>query len=403
MLISKVIFYVTLVFSVMSCFPISSIGEEPKGDIGSLVNANTSFALDLYSKLKEEEGNLFFSPYSISTALAMTYGGARGNTAKQMAEVLHFTMGQEQLHPTFTDLEAVLQDVQKEGKVQLYIANSLWPQKDYPFRQQYLSLIQKHYGSSVTPVDFVKATEEARRIINTWVADETKKKITDLIRKGDLDPLTVLVLVNAIYFKGNWAIQFDPELTEIADFTLPGGGKKQVPMMHQRGTYGYRELDGLQVLELPYEGEQLSMCILLPRNPNGLSKLENSLSPEKVDSWLSDPLKVTARIFLPKFKIAWGTVELNKPLMALGIRDAFIGGKADFSGMDGTMNLFIDLVLHKAFVEVNEEGTEAAAATAVIMKKRAARIFRADHPFMFMIRDNATGSILFLGRVVDPS
>jgi len=382
-----------------------ALAEEQSADLKSIVEGNTAFALDLYSVLKKEKGNLFFSPYSISAALAMTYGGTRGNTAEEMEKALHFTLGAKKTHPAFAEIDATLSEVQKKGKVQLHVANSLWPQRDYPFLPEYLTLTKQHYGVSVTPVDYVKATEKARKIINKWVEDETKKKIKDLIRQGDLDPLTVLVLVNAIYFKGNWENQFDSDYTTESDFTLFNGKKKQVSMMYQKGIFGYRELKDVQVLELPYVGKQLSMFIILPRNARGLRNIENNLTEGNLRSWISRLPREEVLVYLPKFKITWGTFELNKPLTALGIKDAFVSGRADFSGMDGTKTLFIGLVLHKAFVEVNEEGTEAAAATAVVMKRGAPQtlIFRADHPFLFMIRDNTTGSILFLGRVVDPS
>jgi len=381
-----------------------TLAEEQPLDLMSIVKENTAFALDLYSMLKKEKGNLFFSPYSISSALAMTYGGARGDTAEEMAKTLHFTLGAEKTHPAFADLDTTFYEIQKKGSVQLHIANSLWPQKDYRFLPEYLTLTKRYYGVSITPVDYVKATEEARKIINTWVEDRTKEKIKDLIGKGDLDPVTVLLLVNAIYFKGNWASQFDLKRTTKSDFSLLSGGKTQVSMMYQKGTFGYREIEGAQVLELPYNGKQLSMILILPDEPTHLSKLEDELTLANLDSWLSRIPEEDVNVYLPKFKVTWGTFELNKPLQALGMRKAF-GSGADFSGMDGTKILSISAVLHKAFVEVNEEGTEAAAATAVVMSRGVPRIhtFRADHPFIFLIRDNTTGSILFLGRMVDPA
>lgn len=387
-------------------FAVSPIlAEERSTDLKSIVEGNTAFALDLYSVLKKEKGNLFFSPYSISAALAMTYGGARGNTAKEMEKTLHFTLGAKKTHPAFTELDVKLDQIQKKGKLQLHIANSLWPQKDYRFLPEYLSLMKEHYGVFVTPVDYERATEKARKIINKWVEDETKEKIKTIIRQGDLDPLTVLVLVNAIYFKGNWASQFDPDHTTESDFTLLNGQKKQVSMMQQKGKFGYKEIKGAQVLELPYVDKQLSMIVVLPTEPKGILEIENQVLVENLKSWLSRIREQEVKVYLPKFKITWGTFDLKMSLKALGMREAFVFGKADFSGMDGTRTLFIALVLHKAFVEVNEEGTEAAAATAVVMKKGVPRIhtFKADHPFVFLIRDNTTGSILFLGRVLDPS
>jgi len=382
----------------------STFAEEPPSDLKAAVAGNNAFALDLYSMLKKEKGNLFFSPYSISSALAMTYGGARDDTAEEMAKVLHFALGVDKTHPAFAELNTVFGQIQKRGQVQLHIANSLWPQKGYRLLPEYLTLTKRYYGVSVTHVDYVKAAEDACKIINTWVEDRTKDKIKNLIRPGALDPLTVLVLVNAIYFKGNWASQFDPNRTTESDFSLLGDAKTQVSMMYQKGKFGYGEIEGAQLLDLPYVGKELSMVLILPEKPDGLSKVEDQLTTENLDSWVSRISEQDVNVYLPKFKVTWGTFELNKPLQALGMRKAF-GSGADFSGMDGTKTLFIGLVLHKACVEVNEEGTEAAAATAVVMRKGLSRTytFKADHPFLFLIRDNVTGSILFLGRILDPS
>ncbi len=399
---SKVMLYLMVSISIIIMLTANSVAT----DLKATVEGNTQFAVDLYSKLKDDqEGNLFLSPYSISTALAMTYGGARGNTAKEMADVLHFSSDIEGLFSNLGELETRFEDIQKKGEVKLSIVNSLWPQVGYPFLEEYLSLIRVHFGVTITPVDYMNATEESRLKINQWVENKTEDKIKELIRKGDLSVLTRLVLVNAIYFKGNWANQFKVERTQPKDFRLLDGGVKQVPMMHQKGNFGYREFDNCKVLELPYEGEQLSMFIILPNNPGELPMLENNLSIENLKSWLS-PLPIKeVMVYLPKFKITWGTFELNEPLKDLGIKDAFTS-RADFSGMNGRKNLFISKVLHKAFIDVNEEGTEAAAATAVIVNFKGGlpklSIFNADHPFLFLIRDNTTGSILFLGRVVDP-
>lgn len=388
--------------------PSFSSPETLSSDMQALVKGNTAFALDLYSLLKEEKGNLFFSPYSISAVLAMTYAGARGDTEKQMAEALHFTLGQKRTHPSFAELTRELEEIQKKGAVQLLIANSLWPQKGYPFLPEYISLIKRCYGVSVTPMDYKNAAEKARVIINKWVEDKTREKIKDIISPGALDLSTRLVLVNAIYFKGDWANQFDSNRTADADFILPGGRKKQVPMMYQKEKFGYKDLQTAQLLELPYADESLSMIIVLPKEVNGLTDLEKQLSIENLDSWLAHIPREQVKVYLPKFKMTWGTFELNEPLKRLGMQDAFWGDRADFSGMDGTKYLYISMVLHKAFIEVNEEGTEAAAASAVIMTLGSAEprpkipVFRADHPFLFIIRDNVTGSILFLGRVVNP-
>jgi serpin B len=380
-------------------------GQALAADTREVVTGNTAFATDLYAKLKNEKGNLFFSPYSISTALAMTLAGARGDTAQQMADVLHLEVPQDRLHPTFAGLEAELNAVQKKGKVQISVANSLWPQKDYPFLPEYVGLLKKYYGSSVTPVDYVGATEAARKTINDWVEQKTHRKITDLIKPGMLDSLTRLVLANAIYFKGNWASQFDPKQTSEQAFHVASDKDVKCRLMNRKATYGYAETPDLQVLELPYAGDDLSMIVLLPRNTDGVGVLENELTAAKLADWTRALREREVVVSLPKFKLTC-EFSLRKTLVAMGITDAF-SSKANFSGMDGSRSLFISAVVHKAFVDVNEEGTEAAAATAVIAKARALAaetpVFRADHPFVFLIRDKHSGSILFLGRVTDPT
>jgi len=366
-------------------------------------SANEAFAFDLYSALRKEKGNLFFSPYSISSALAMTYTGARGETAKEMAEVLHFSETPQRIHESFAGINAALEDVQKAGQVQLNVANSLWPQQDYPLLPDYLGQIKQYYGATVTPVDYRKAAEEARKLINTWVENKTNGKIKDLIRPGDLDPQVVLALVNAIYFKGKWTHPFDPKHTTSATFNLLDGTTVQVPMMRQARKFRCANIKGGQVLELPYVGDRLSMVIVLPRHHADLPDFERQLGQGELDSWLNALSSHTVNVGLPRFKITWGSFVLNETLKRLGMRKAF-RGEADFSAMSGTADWFIGLVTHKAFVEVNEEGTEAAAATAVLMKRNGGSVysFYADRPFLFLVREKATGSILFLGRLMNP-
>jgi serine protease inhibitor len=381
--------------------------SEARPTLDSVVRGNVAFALDLYRELQEGEGNLFFSPHSISTALAMSYAGARGNTASQMARTLHFGLDQEHLHRAFAALEARLKSVQKEGQIALKVANSLWPQAGYAFLQEYVALIQEHYGVMITSVDYVNDAEAAPERINTWVAERTEDKIQDLIPQGILDALTRLVLVNAIYFKGNWANQFDQASTQDAPFQVTAAEKVLVPMMAQEAEFGYAEWDGLQALEVPYVGDGLSMFVLLPGEVDGLGQLEATLTLENLDRWTTNLRKRKVRVFLPRFKMT-SQFTLNNTLIAMGMADAFDMGKADFSGMDGRKAwLYIAAAIHKAFIEVNEEGTEAAAATAVIMGVRSMPLppptFRADHPFLFLVRENSTGSILFLGRMADPS
>ncbi|HOS79832.1 MAG TPA: serpin family protein [Anaerolineae bacterium] len=371
--------------------------------VETVVQGNTQFAFALYQKFRAEKGNLFFSPYSISTALAMTYAGARGNTAVQMAQALHFLLEQEQLHPAFASLEDRLSNIGRKGQIQLKVANALWPQVGYPFLEEFLALTKQYYGVLITAVDYAD-TETARGIINAWVEEKTEKKIQELIPPRILDAWTRLVLVNAVYFKGNWASQFNQGRTSDAPFWVTPDESVQVPMMTQEHEFRYGESDGLQILELPYAGDDLSMVVLLPREIDGLAKLEGSLTVENLGIWTRNLWKAEVRVFLPRFEITF-PFRLDDTLKSMGMVDAF-GDNADFSGMDGRKWLYIAAVLHKAFVAVNEEGTEAAAATAVVMKGRSLTppppVFRADHPFVFLIRENGTGSILFLGRVVNP-
>ncbi len=377
-------------------------------DVDTLVRGNTAFALELYAQLRSADGNLFFSPYSISSALAMTAAGARGETAAQMEKVLHFAPGGGETHAAFEAIQRRLEAVQSKGELQLAVANSLWPQKDYPFLPEFLALVEARYDAGITPLDFAGDTEGARQTINGWVEEKTREKIRDLIAQGNLDPLTRLVLVNAIYFKGSWASRFDAARTEVADFQVSADSTAKVAMMAQTRKFPYAETDECQVVKLPYAGGDLSMMVVLPREPDGLAALEAQLSPERLAEWTSQLAEREVRVQLPKFKMTWGAAELNGRLKALGMRDAFDGNRADFSGMDGKTDwLYIGLVLHKAFVDVNEEGTEAAAATAVAMRvksmSRPPVEFRADHPFLFLIQEEETGTILFLGRVADPT
>ena len=371
----------------------------------TIVQGNTEFALDLYQKLRTVGGNLFFSPYSISTALAMAYAGARGNTEVQMAQALHFTLDQEQLHPAFALLEAKLSDISEKGHVQLQVANRLWPQVSYPFLEEFLALTKEYYGVLITPVDYGKP-KAARETINAWVEEKTQGKIRELIPSGVLDRLTRLVLTNAIYFKGNWAHQFDKTLTENAPFLVTPTETVEVPMMAQKSEFRYTENDTLQILELPYMGNDLSLIVLLPRKVDGLRELEGKLTVEMLRECTSGLWRREVLVFLPRFRLGCG-YKLRKTLNAMGMTDAFDESKANFSGMDGKVHwLYIFNVFHNAFIDVNEEGAEAAAATAAVMKVMSMppppATFRADHPFIFLIRENNTGSLLFLGRVVNP-
>jgi serpin B len=388
--------------------------EEPPtaSAVDQVVAGNTRFALSLYALLKGD-GNLFFSPYSVSDALAMTYTGARGETAGEMATVLHFPTASEAGEPAdlrervataFGELDGRFAADREDRGYSLHVANALWGQRGHAFLESYIRFVERHFGAPLTLVDFAGDTEQARLTINAWVEERTRGRILDLIPPGSLVPSTVLVLTNAIYFKGDWATKFDPEGTREAEFHGLGGAKT-VRMMSRKGEYGYFEDEEAQVLELPYRGDELSMVVLLPRveGPAGLEALERALTPERLGGWIVGLHKREVTVAIPRFAMTWGTEDLKGALEALGMERAFEPGRADFSGMSEDPSLFIGYVLHKAFIEVNEEGTEAAAATAVGMLKASLESlsFRADRPFVFLIRDRGTGSILFLGRVTD--
>jgi len=381
------------------------LGGEPP--LETLVEGNGDFALAVYRHLSAAEGNLFFSPHSISTALAMTFAGARGETKKQMAQALHFHLDSKALHEAFAELEAALAKAREGGRITFDAANGLWPQKGHPLRDDYLSIVKKHYGLSVTPVDYRSAAEDARRMINGWVEEMTRDRIQELIQPGVLDPLTRLVLVNAVYFKGMWENRFKLEDTRDGPFHTAVDQTVQAPMMKLRKELDYAELDSAQILELPYEGKRFSMVLVLPREIDGTRRLEADLSLTKLKEWRSALQRREVVVLLPRFKVT-SMFRLDEALAALGMRDAFSPARADFSGMDdGKGRLHIGVVLHKAFVEVNEDGTEAAAATAVGIRTTAMPArppeFRADRPFLFFIMERETGSILFMGRVSDPT
>jgi serpin B len=378
-------------------------------DFEEMVDGNSAFAVELYARLAEAEGNLFLSPFSISAALAMTYAGARGETERQMEQALHLSLGQERVHPALGTLQAGLKAIQGEGSVRLSVANALWPQVGYAFLEAFLAVCRDYYGVAITPLDFRADPEAARLRINGWVEERTEQRIKNLIEKDVIDRRTRMVLVNAIYFKGDWARQFEEHRTEEAPFRLLRGGEVPVQMMAQRATFGYAALDGVQILELPYAGGDLSMVIVLPEAAGGLPDLEKSLTPARLADWLKQPVQTEVQVFLPRFRLE-GKFILNQVLAALGMPDAFDEEKANFAGIDGRPDwLYVAYAIHQAFVEVNEQGTEAAAATAVIIVPRMALIpmpapiFRADHPFLFLMREKETGSILFMGRMVEPA
>jgi serpin B len=381
--------------------------------IATLVKGDTAFALDLYAQLSRQTGNRFVCPFSISTALAMTYAGAEADTARQMARTLHFTLPPDRLHPAFHRLIAELHSRgaapagAPEPYVQLFTANALWGQKGLPVLSDFRKRIEVNYKGGLYDVDFRAAPEEARRTVNAWVEEQTKTKIRDLLKPEHITPDTLLILTNAIYFKALWESPFRKEDTRSEPFHLAAKEEKPVEMMNQSGRFRYYDAGRVRALELPYRGRALALVILLPRAVDGLPALEESLQPADLEKSLEKLSPHTVQLSLPRFKLT-DEFELSRVLAELGMPLAFDRSRADFSGITGTRELVISAVVHKAFLEVDEKGTEAAAATAVTMMRASAMIaakpivFRADHPFLFLIRDTSTGSILFLGRLVNP-
>jgi serpin B len=378
-------------------------------DLESLRGGNRAFAMNLYKQLREKDGNLFVSPYSISLALAMTYAGARGETEAQMAQALRFDLPQARLHPAFNALSAELESRaeqakdDEEGRLTLNIANSLWGQAGFAFQADFLDTLAQHYGAGMRTVDYARP-EEARKMINDWVAEETREKIQDLIPSGVLTPLTRLVLTNAIYFKAAWRVPFDERLTSEGDFTLLNGETVQVEMMHQAEMLAYTGGDDFQAVELPYAGGSAAMVVLLPA-PGHFAEFEAGLDAGRMEAILSDLEPRQVELSLPKFRVE-SSFSLKDALTTLGMPDAFDRDKADFSGMTGRADLYISEAVHKAYVNVDKAGTEAAAATAVIMTLKSMPLesveVRVDRPFIFLILDRETGTILFMGRVLDP-
>lgn len=385
-------------------------------ELEELADGNSAFAFDLYRTLAEEDGNLFFSPYSISIALAMTQAGARGETERQMADTLHFALPHDRLHGAINALDAKItsraggEDTADDENFTLNVVNAVWGQQDYEFLAPFLDVLATHYGAGVRPVDFVGSPEESRTAINDWVAERTGDRIKDLIPEGAIESNTRMVLSNAIYFKAQWLYTFFEPATKPRPFRLLDGGEVEAPMMMmvEAERLGYAEGDGFQAVELPYVGEDVSMTVLLP-DAGSFREFEESMDGALVADILGDIEPEYVELTMPKFEID-AEFELRDALVKMGMPNAFDRNTADFSGMDGRscpgVCLLIDDVYHKAFVSVDEEGTEAAAATGVVMILESAgpkaREILVDRPFIFLIHDRATDSILFVGRVENP-
>jgi serpin B len=390
------------------------IGSEPYLVARSeLVEGNTQFALDLYHALVTGTENVFFSPYSISMALAMTYAGARGETERQMAETLHFAaLGQDCLHPAFNALARELtsrgegtgdtNETDEADRFRLHVANALWGQDGYGFLPEFLDNIVENYGVGVQTADFIDAPEQARETINRWASEETEGRIEDLLPPGSITPSTRLVLTNAVYFNATWKQGFDKDFTHADSFTLLDGSQVTVQMMQQVGRFRCVAGEGYQAVEIPYVGDELSMLVLLPE-VHEFEEFAATLDSDRLASILATMTEGRGiSLSMPRFEYA-SEFNLKATLTHLGMPDAFVYGTANFSGMDGTRELFISDAFHKAFVSVDENGTEAAAATAFPIPCAMVPVIRLDHPFIFLIRDIETGTILFIGQVTDPS
>ena len=381
----------------------------------AVADADNRFAFALYRSLigqpENRNANLFFSPFSLSSAFAVVYEGAGGSTADEIRSGFSYPGKKDDLRQGFREIDALLN--RPDAGYTLATANALWAEKTYAFLPDYIQTVRKYYGADATGMDFPGDPEGSRATINRWVEGQTHDRIKDLLPRGSIDSLTRLVITNAVYFKGTWDLQFDRNDTRPMDFRTLSGTTVQVPMMvrtDRDSVYGYYETGDLQVLRMPYargNGTGLSMLVILPRGDN-LSAVEGALDPAMLGDLRAGLVDERVNVWIPRFTLTT-RYSLAGTLSAMGMPSVFDPASADLSGMDGTRNLSVTGVFHQAFVEVNEEGTEAAAATAVVVGMAMARPeppvpeFRADHPFIFLIQDDGTGAILFLGRVTDPA
>jgi serpin B len=419
-----------------------SVIQTPVGILDNVIDANNQFAVDLFLKFKSKDGNIFFSPYSIFSALEMAYEGARGQTAEEMQRVLHLPADKDKIHSDFLSINDGLNKglsyglpeitqvpspshvykfesltptlypvfplkTETETPFELFIANAIWAQKDYPFKNDYISAVEEYFRGKATNLDFVSDAENSRIAINNWIKERTEGKIQNLIPEGLLGPLTKLVITNAIYFKAHWLNPFDTQSTADQDFKLDSGDIIKVQMMHQTAYFNYGETSNLQILEMPYVGNDLSMLIILPKGIS-LKELENSFTVDNLAQWKNIMKEEKVQVSLPKFKFET-QYFMAEDLKEMGMPTAFKYPKADFAGMSKADKLYINQVIHQAFVEVTEYATEAAGSTGIRIclglapSPEELKIFTADHPFMFIIQQNQSGNILFMGRVSDPS
>jgi serpin B len=371
--------------------------------VNTLVRANNRFALEFYGRLSARPGNLFCSPQNISTAFAMACAGAAGDTRQEMARVFHFPLAEDSLNAAYGAVLSSLDRGAALGGYELSLANRLWGQNGFAFLQPFLDVTRVHYGAELQRLDFVGDATAARGTINAWVEQRTRGKITDLMPPGSVTADTRLVLTSAIYFKALWATQFDTRLTVPAAFHVAPGVEHPVPTMGGKVACSSVRVPGLEVLELPYQGKDLSMVILLPEAQDGLAALEARLDADTLATWIAALRPGSRYLTLPRFRVTT-SLSLVETLSSMGMTAAFESAQADFSGIDGGRDLFIAAAVHKAYVDVDEKGTEAAAATGISMGVTSAPDYlRVDHPFLFLILDHVTGSLLFVGRVTDPA
>jgi len=380
----------------------------------NISNANNQFAVDLYLRYAKEKNpneNIFFSPFSVSSAMAMVYEGAKGQTAQEIGGVFHFPEDIMQMRNSYQNAFESINN--NSSSYTLNTANALWVQNNYQLLSSYINAIKTYYGGNITNLDFINNVSKAVGAINQWVADRTANKIQNILSISDINQYTRLILTNAIYFKSAWSDKFDKSSTQQKDFKTDSGNNSKVGMMEQTSYFEYADVGNAQMLQLPYRGGDISMFVLLPKN-NNLSAFSGSLTYKKINTWEQEQSNKLVDVSLPKFKIET-TEHMTSDLGAMGMPTAFSKTDADFSGIasikDPSQNLYISDVIHKAFIDTDENGTEAAAATAIVMniagaiqgeKKPEPIVFNANHPFVFLIQDNITGNILFIGRVANP-
>lgn len=392
----------------LTTLPVSAAARRGPQMVEPADPSPNAFATDLYAQFASADGNLFFSPVSIQTAIAMTWAGANGRTADEIAKALHFDPHGD----THKRLGAFLDELNSGGKAggyDLNTANALWLHNGFPFTRDYITFIKETYQARLTPLDFVANADGSRKTINDWVASQTHDRIKELMPSGSINSLTRIVLTNTIYFNGKWTQSFDKNLTQEQDFQTASGKKVKAALMFQEDTFRYGEDDAVQVIELPYGNDQLCMRIFLPRRANGLAALERRFTAPRL-AVLADRLKPQkVQVWLPRF-----TIQSQPPLIdalkAMGMVQAFDPNKANFTAMTPNGNIYLSAVVHNAFIQVNEQGTEAAAATGVVgglfgiggQARPDPIVFKADHPFVFAIIHRRTDTMLFIGRLSIP-